>query len=953
METVQLKQVLMSFMVVIACASFIATFAPLATASGLPIEGTVFLDLNGDGQRTAPGYIDDVGQQGVSVTAFDSDGNTSSAVTDANGFYSIETTSLLSGPYRVELTIPSGYTPAPAGGQTNTTVRQSIAAGSENINFSILEPNSYCSSNPRLIVSCFTSGDGRIASNASTATAPRASTRMFRFDDEYYPGHPQYNAPTNLTTYSQTGTVYGVGYSRSTGNVYQAAFLRRHAGMGPGGMGAIYEVDPNSGAVLRTLTVPNAGTEPANRGLSGNANSPSRDINAYSAVAKVGLGDLKVVGNGEALFTTNLNTRELVKVNNLSSATPTISSYSIPSSITCPGGQGDRRVFGLGTRVVDGESKVYVGVTCTGETSYQTSQMQGHVVEFDVATSTWGANLITIPLNYQKGCALINSVTGNLGCSWRAWSDNQANSPKYQVLNQWFTANPQPLISEIQFDQTGAMVIGIADRGGWQWGHENLPPLNQVNNIFGQPDPFNVSNQLHTAFAAGDQLRACPNLSGNFVFENNATCNAITTQGQNNNQGPGGGEYYWGDTIKRTDGPLTLGHDELGLGAFAFVPGRTTMAATITDPFFTLNGVSDYRSNSVGVAKLAHVSDPAANQTAGGWYGALELGIITAGTNNFAKAGGLGSLEVLCENAPIEIGNYVWFDENENGIQDPNENALEGVSVSLVDVDSEQVVATAKTNEFGEYLFASEGTPNVVAQGWDGPGPGDDNTNDAYGIVADPDGDLSNGNYGILPNKNYRVIFDTSTVVLNAELNSLGLTQASQLEPTDAINDLTVNGTLRDSNVIEDNGQFVVDLTTGEAGSNDHTFDAGFIAVPLQETTTTTEPTTTTTEATTTTTEPTTSTTEPTTTEPTTTTEVTTSTTPNTTVTSGPTTTVGGTVTSEPEDDTNVFGQIINRGTGALPFTGSETIQIVAVALIAIFVGSMLVFIRKKKQNAS
>ncbi len=49
------------------------------------------------------------------------------------------------------------------------------------------------------------------------------------------------------------------------------------------------------------------------------------------------------------------------------------------------------------------------------------------------------------------------------------------------------------------------------------------------------------------------------------------------------------------------------------------------------------------------------------------------------------------------------IGDYVWYDENGDGIQDPSENGLEGVLVKLTYPDGTEVIAT--TGPDGEYLF--------------------------------------------------------------------------------------------------------------------------------------------------------------------------------------------------------------------------------------------------------
>ena len=39
----------------------------------------------------------------------------------------------------------------------------------------------------------------------------------------------------------------------------------------------------------------------------------------------------------------------------------------------------------------------------------------------------------------------------------------------------------------------------------------------------------------------------------------------------------------------------------------------------------------------------------------------------------------MSDVELLCDAAPIEIGNRVWHDVNGNGIQDPSEPGINGV----------------------------------------------------------------------------------------------------------------------------------------------------------------------------------------------------------------------------------------------------------------------------------
>jgi protocatechuate 3,4-dioxygenase beta subunit len=55
--------------------------------------------------------------------------------------------------------------------------------------------------------------------------------------------------------------------------------------------------------------------------------------------------------------------------------------------------------------------------------------------------------------------------------------------------------------------------------------------------------------------------------------------------------------------------------------------------------------------------------------------------------------------------APAEIGDFVWNDLNQDGVQDGGESGIQGVTVSLLNT-SDTVVATMTTDINGEYLFS-------------------------------------------------------------------------------------------------------------------------------------------------------------------------------------------------------------------------------------------------------
>jgi len=87
----------------------------------------------------------------------------------------------------------------------------------------------------------------------------------------------------------------------------------------------------------------------------------------------------------------------------------------------------------------------------------------------------------------------------------------------------------------------------------------------------------------------------------------------------------------------------------------------------------------------------------------------------SASTNagTFGKASGLGDLELMCDGKAIEIGNYLWHDLNQDGIQDPDEPGLAGVLVELKDEESLETFTTT-TGPDGTYYFNKD---NVLDSG--------------------------------------------------------------------------------------------------------------------------------------------------------------------------------------------------------------------------------------------
>jgi len=77
------------------------------------------------------------------------------------------------------------------------------------------------------------------------------------------------------------------------------------------------------------------------------------------------------------------------------------------------------------------------------------------------------------------------------------------------------------------------------------------------------------------------------------------------------------------------------------------------------------------------------------------------------GINEISATVGIGendSENDFVEALPASLGDYVWIDSNEDGIQDDNETGIKGVKIYLLDENGDTIAET-ETNSTGEYIF--------------------------------------------------------------------------------------------------------------------------------------------------------------------------------------------------------------------------------------------------------
>ncbi|MFE7620982.1 SdrD B-like domain-containing protein [Streptomyces sp. NPDC057496] len=660
-----------------------ALSASVAVTAVLPVASAAVADA-GDGSLTvrvvrevnANGKWDDVlepGLGGVKVVLTDTAGASVTGTTEADGTVRlVPGTALTGGKYRVEVknpkpgilfpgfALPKGDLSDPRTLSSNVEFVDLADGRNAEVTTSFWNPADYCQKNADLVTAC-------IRSDVPGMSDPETARTLV--------SHP-YNArgndaeTTDLSTKAQTGSLWGIGYSKQKKWIFSSAFAKRGANYGPGGPGAIYLSDRNTGELTRFTTVPDAGSTPHDA-------DTDMDLAFRTVVGKESLGDVDVSEDGEDLYVVNLKDKKLYRYDATEkTASAPRASYPIPD----PGcsSAGDWRPFGLGIQ----DGTVYVGGVCSGESTQNRDDLRAVIQTFAPASGSFTGTVMNEKLTYPRGRAnLPGPCYGDKWYPWRTTVPNTQDGADCKSAQEMAreVPNPTPLLSDIVVDTDGELILGFRDRYADQYG-------SYIAYLEGSPRTVQT-------FAGGDLNRACRK-GGTFVLDANGGCANNATPANSGNQEADVKEFYPGD--------FRLGgyHQETALGGVTLSKVEETVAAAVYDP-----------------VDVVH--------TSGTGFFDREDGTVAAGmgnqlTNSFGKAGGLGDLEVLCDEAPFQIGNRVWYDNGKNmkdGRQDPDEKPVVGATVNLYDRAGEKI-ATTRTNARGEYYFDSTLVKNVGPEDW-------------------------------------------------------------------------------------------------------------------------------------------------------------------------------------------------------------------------------------------
>ncbi|MFF2951461.1 SdrD B-like domain-containing protein [Kitasatospora sp. NPDC057965] len=525
---------------------------------------------------------------------------------------------------------------------------------------------------------------------------------------------------TDLATNAETGAVYGIGWSKSGKRLFSSALAKRDTTYGPGGAGAIYVTDPANRTTSLFTTVPDTGAATHGVGASDDA--------FLAAPGKESLGALKLSEDGRDLFVVNLNNRRLYRYDaTKATASAPQASYPIPDP-GCPS-PADWRPFGLG--VQDGVG--YLGGVCSGESTGKASDLRAVVLPFDPATGAFGRAVLNQPLDYPRAVSAKGLCPG---AGWFPWTDTiPAEQDGKACTGTGFYANPEPELAEIVFETDGSMLLAFRDR------------LTDKATAFprtGDPTTY------HSFAAGGDLNKACLS-DGMYVMDTNLGCGTATR----------GTRFFSVGTFQGY-------HPNAAYAGMALSKVEDSIAISAVDPTDVAWRIGTMFTNRDGT------------RAAGSGLG---LNTSTA-RPAFGKGASMGDLEVLCDQAPLQIGNRVWYDPERKGVQSPGQSPVPGATVNLYD-ESGKLVASTTTTPRGEYYFDDSNVPGGLKPRTE------------YTIRMDNPADYASG--GPL----YRWVPTEAGVGDNRFVDSKGTVPDGARYPERT-------------------------LTTGGPGENDHTFDLGF-----------------------------------------------------------------------------------------------------------------------------
>jgi hypothetical protein len=657
----------------------------VAPAHAAPGDGiiTVIVDRDFGGDGVYDAGVDRP-QKGIDVAVTDAAGTTVNGVTDAAGQVIITNSSpLTGGKYLVETSVPAalGYlqaAPASAGSAATRyrsfTTFVDVSSGiAQTIRVGVWDPADYAPVNPDYVLAT-----EPVNPDGSLRTLVR-SNWVHRGDGNGDFTTPNTQNVTTIAIQSQTGGLFGTAWAPGD-RVFSSAFAKAFIGYGPAGPGGIYLTDASSGTPNASayVTIPNAGTT-AHQDFA----ALDHDDPFFAAAGTESLGGIALSDDNSTLYVVNLNDKRLYEVD-ATGATGSITG-SVP--IADPGCVGGEWRPGAVT-VRDGS--VYVGGVCDASVSANRADLRAYVLRLVGGTFQ---TVLQQPLDFLRGPAADGGTA--VSAHWNPWRNTwsragvdgiEATTPDGDGVNVEY---PTPFLTTLEFDTDGSVFLGFRDRFSDQLGN-------------GGSEPDATTDVRLSTISGGDLNKACINPDGSYSWEGTNGCPDNTATAGDGGENPNVVEFFAGDWISLSGSATQGNHYEVAQGGMAFSPRNGEIGSTTMDPTGLVG------TGGVGFFNTSTGQGPGGAPTTRAW-------LVSTYPESFGKGNGLGDLDLFGA-APVQIGNRVWYDRDNDGVQDADERPLPGATVSLVD-GLGAVVATTTTDASGEYYFGGDGAAYLLTLG--------------------------------------------------------------------------------------------------------------------------------------------------------------------------------------------------------------------------------------------
>jgi hypothetical protein len=309
-----------------------------------------------------------------------------------------------------------------------------------------------------------------------------------------------------------------------------------------------------------------------------------------------------------------------------------------------------------------------------------------------------------INLNIDAG--IINTALPIGGLGTTVWYDRDKNG--IQDAGE----NGVPGVKVVLYNASGTPIDSSTTDNNGNYAFNNLADGNYSVGFSNLPDGFGYT----TKDAGSDAVDSDPNGAGRTANVSvtaggfNPTVDGGIIQSVGNNATASLGDRVWNDV--NNNGMQDAGENGVqGVTVTLFGPdGTTVIKTTTTDALgnyiFTGLPAADY---VVGFSNIpagfaystaGQGTDPAkdanADATTGGKTGVISL---SDGEENLSIDAGIHEAPGLAS-----LGNYVWFDQNQDGIQNVDESGVPGVTVTLYD-NAGVAIANTTTDANGLYQF--------------------------------------------------------------------------------------------------------------------------------------------------------------------------------------------------------------------------------------------------------